>query len=301
MLFEKCITLGYYAKQPYVYLMSVSPAELWIEQFYANMRCRNEWRCDTFWDSKEKAAEFILHGQNDLQQQAYQTRLKSLPLSPESRVLDIGSGPGFFTLPIAKLVASVTAIEPAKGMRELLLERCKMEDISNISCIGERWEDVSIEQLGAPYDLVLASFSLGMPDIHPALLKMNACSCGEVVCYWSSAIGSWEKIMSFLYEKLNKKTYVPAPKAQLLVQILENEGFSPRFTEYEERYIDTYATFDEVINNAMQRISIPEDLADAAMHEEIGEYLKSVFVEKEGIWYLDGYTQVGRVSWKSQN
>jgi len=301
MLFEKGITLAYYTKQSYVYLMSISPAELWTEQFYANMRCRNEWRCDTFWDSKEKADEFILCAESDLQQQVYQTRLKSLSLSPEARVLDIGSGPGIFTLPIAKQVASVTAIEPAKGMRELLLERCKMEKVSNVSCIGERWEDVAIEQLGAPYDLVLASFSLGMPDIRTALLKMNACSCGEVVCYWSSGIGLWEKIMSFLYEKLNKKPYVPAPKAQLLVQVLENEGVSPCFTEHEERYIDAYATFDEAIDNAMQRISIPKGLDDAVIREEIGEYLKNVFVEKEGIWYLDGYTQVGRVSWKKQN
>ncbi|MCL2460961.1 MAG: class I SAM-dependent methyltransferase, partial [Euryarchaeota archaeon] len=252
-------------------------------------------------DSKEKAEEFILHAESDIQQQVYQTRLKSLPLSPVSRVLDIGSGPGFFTLPIAKQVASVTAVEPAKGMHELLLERCKMENVSNVSCIAQRWEDVSIEQLDAPYDLVLASFSLGMPDIRTALLKMNACSCGEVVCYWASGIGSWEKVMSVLYEKLNKKPYVPAPKAQLLVQVLEDEGISPCFAEYEEPYTDAYATFDEAVDTAIQRISIPKDLDDAMIHEEIGEYLKNVFVEREDMWHLNGHIQVGRVSWKSQN
>jgi ubiquinone/menaquinone biosynthesis C-methylase UbiE len=284
-----------------MYVMSVSPAELWTEQFYANMKCRNEWRCDTFWDSKEKAKEYLLQAESDLQQQASQMRLKSLSLSPESCVLDIGSGPGIFTLPIAKQVASVTAVEPAKGMRELLLERCEMEHVSNVSCIAQRWEDVSIEQLMHRYDLVLASFSLGMPDIRTALLKMDACSCGEVVCYWSSGMGMWEKIMRFLYEKLTKKTYVPTPKAELLVQVLENEGIFPCFTEDEEKHIDAYATFDEAVGDAMQRIAVPKDLDDAVIREEIDEYLKGIFMEREGMWYLDGYSKVGRVSWKSQN
>jgi hypothetical protein len=140
-----------------------------------------------------------------------------------------------------------------------------------------------------------------MPDIRTSLLKMNACSCGEVVCYWSSGIGLREKIMSFLYEKLNNKTYVPAPKAQLLVQVLEDEGISPRFTEYEERYTDAYATFDEAVDNALQRISVPKNLDDSMIRREIGECLKNVFVEKEDMWYLNGYNQVGRVSWKSQS
>ena len=186
-------------------------------------------------------------------------------------------------------------------MREMLFERCKMEKVSNVFCIAQRWEDVSIAQLGAPYDLVLASFSLGMPDIRTALLKMNACSCGEVVCYWSSGISLWEKIMSFLYERVNKKPYLPAPKAQLLVQVLEDEGISPRFIEYGEQYIDAYATFDEAVDNAIQRISIPKDLDVEIIREEIGEYLKDVFVEKGGMWYLNGYIQVGRVSWKASN
>ncbi|MDR2855406.1 MAG: class I SAM-dependent methyltransferase [Methanomicrobiales archaeon] len=281
--------------------MSLSPAELWTNQFYANMECRNGWRCDTFWNSKEKSSEFICHAESDLQKYVYQLRLKTLPLSSDARVLDIGSGPGFFTLPIAKQVAFVTAVEPARGMREFLLQRCENERISNVSCIAQRWEDVSIEQLDAPYDLVLASFSLGMPDIRTALLKMDSCCSGEVVCFWSSGIGLWESIMSFLYEKLHKKAYVPAPKADLLVQVLENEGISPCFTEHKERYTDAYATFDAVIDAVCSRISIPKDLHDSVVRGEIGEYLQSIVVEKDGIWHLDGINSTGRVSWKSQN
>ena len=158
-----------------------------------------------------------------------------------------------------------------------------------------------MEQLHAPYDLVLASFSLGMPDIRTALLKMDACCSGEVVCFWSSGTSVWEGIMRHSYEALHNKPYIPAPKADLLVRVLEDEGISPCFEEYEDPHRDIYESCDAAIDAVMQRLSISEDSDSHASlaRKEIGSYLQDLLVEKDGKWYVEGMNCVGRVSWKT--
>lgn len=44
-------------------------------------------------------------------------------LTPDSSMLDIGAGPGSFTIPFAQHIKSVTAIEPSKGMVAFLIGR----------------------------------------------------------------------------------------------------------------------------------------------------------------------------------
>ena len=49
--------------------------------------------------------------------------------------------------------------------------RDNIEDvqIQNILCVQKRWEDVDIQKdLEAPYDVVMASYPLGMADIGEA-------------------------------------------------------------------------------------------------------------------------------------
>ena len=125
-------------------------------------------------------------------------KISALALPTGAKILDIGSGPGAFAVPAAKRVAHVTAIEPAHGMYTLLTRRCLDDHVTNITCIPKRWEDVTVPELNVPYDLVLASFSLGMPDIRTALLKMHAVCSGTVVCYWQDASGTWEKLLTDL-------------------------------------------------------------------------------------------------------
>jgi len=109
------------------------------------------------------------------------------------RVLDIGAGPGNFAIPIARRVAEVVTVEPAKLMVSILKQRIEAEGISNIRILRKTWEDVDLEAQGwnCAFDLVFASMSPGVS--HPDMLeKMLAAS--RALCYlsgWSG--GRWGK------------------------------------------------------------------------------------------------------------
>ena len=68
--------------------------------------------------------------------------LDGLTVTRDSRVLDIGAGPGTLAIPLAPRVKEVTAVEPGAGMVSILQERAAREGITNIRCIQKRWEDV---------------------------------------------------------------------------------------------------------------------------------------------------------------
>jgi hypothetical protein len=61
-------------------------------------------------------------------------------------------------------------IDPLKDIdwNEVWKSQMQHSGVQNISVVQKRWEDVDVkEDLQPPYDVVIASFSLGMPG-HPS-------------------------------------------------------------------------------------------------------------------------------------
>ena len=73
-------------------------------------------------------------------------------LTPEMTVLDIGAGIGRWTLPIARKVRRVTAVEPLQGMRQVLVERAAAQDIGNLDVVGTPWLAAEVP----PHDVAIA-------------------------------------------------------------------------------------------------------------------------------------------------
>ncbi len=109
-------------------------------------------------------------------------------LRPGIKVLDIGAGPGNWTIPLSQTAAQVTAIEPSSEMVNILKKRINNESIKNINIIQERWEEFSVEKNGlkGQYDLVIASMTPGVNN-RKTLEKLMAASCGY--CYMSRFSG----------------------------------------------------------------------------------------------------------------
>ncbi len=182
------------------------------------------------WNKKENAERYDANARSEYDDRVKNT-IASLPLTKESRVLDIGAGPGTLTIPLAPLVREVTAVEPGAGMVEVLGKHAERERIRNITCVQKLWEDIVPEtDLAAPYDIVVASLSLTMHDLREALRKMDAVSSGSVHLFWFVDMPFWERMNADLQEPLHGRAYHPGPKADCLFGVLYQMGIYPDVT-----------------------------------------------------------------------
>jgi cyclopropane fatty-acyl-phospholipid synthase-like methyltransferase len=122
--------------------------------------------CAHLWQDTEAARHYARQTADDGGgRRRIEIVLNDLAAPPGAKVLDIGSGPGPVTIPLARRASAVTAVEPAEGMRRVLEERIAAEGVTNITVAAKKWEEVLPEELDGPFDIVLSSFALGMEDL----------------------------------------------------------------------------------------------------------------------------------------
>lgn len=176
------------------------------------------------WNKRENAERYNANSRSEYDDRVRLT-IDGLDVNRESRVLDIGAGPGVLAVPLAHRVKEVCAVEPGAGMVAVLQERAAREGIHNITCVQKRWEDIDpAGDLAGPYDVVIASLSLTMEDIRAALQKMDAVCRGSVCLYWFADMPFWERMYADLWEPLHGKPYYSGPKSDCLFNVLYQMG-----------------------------------------------------------------------------
>ncbi|MEW5953636.1 MAG: class I SAM-dependent methyltransferase [Bacillota bacterium] len=122
-------------------------------------------------------------------------------LRPGAKVLDIGSGPGNFAIPMARMGAEVTALEPAAEMLRIMEDRLKAEQLDNVTVVQRTWQEVlgKEEWLKGGFDLVFASMTPGVQD--PENLQ-KMISASKKYCYYSSFSGQrWGQAHRDLWQR----------------------------------------------------------------------------------------------------
>lgn len=87
--------------------------KVWKDTLEKQLALNRNVDCSSIWHGEKNARQFWRMFQDDKARAVTEKRIKDLKLSPDSRVLDIGSGPGTLAIPIARQVAHVTAVEPS--------------------------------------------------------------------------------------------------------------------------------------------------------------------------------------------
>jgi len=100
-------------------------------------------------------------------------------LNSDSKVMEIGPGPGTFVIPFASKVGKITAVEPSKGMIKELTKNAKEAGIENFEVINKVWEDIDDSEIARRYDLVVCSSVLWMfKDVWKQLRRIEKASNG---------------------------------------------------------------------------------------------------------------------------
>ncbi|WP_220681575.1 class I SAM-dependent methyltransferase [Methanofollis formosanus] len=235
------------------------------------------------WETAESARRYLHdYGRESAGQvDRVNATLEALPLAPDSRVLEIGAGPGVLTVPIASKVAHVTAVEPSEGMMTVLQEHMNEKAVENIRCVQKCWEEVADEDLEPPYDLVLASFSLGMPEIKAAIEKMIALSSGQVCILWYAGKPQIETLYRLVWPHLHETDYSPGPKADVLFNLLYSMEIYPDVKHFDFEQVHVFESYDQMAEYFQCEHHIPFDTGNPG----IRAYLET-YIEEMDDWFV---------------
>ncbi|MDD1749253.1 MAG: class I SAM-dependent methyltransferase, partial [Methanothrix sp.] len=220
--------------------------QVWMRQMKRSRESSPGRDCARIWESRKSALRFWDMCQKErsrIDKTVWETDIKE-----ESRVLDIGAGPGTLAIPFARKAAWVTAVEPAEGMVGVMREKMVEFGTSNINVVQKRWEDVDVEaDLQPPYDVAIASFSLGMQDIRAAIEKMMRASSRYVYLYHFAGPTSWDRQWQELWPHLHGREYHPGPKSDVLYNVLYQMGIYPHIRTFWLEHHQRYSTPEEAV------------------------------------------------------
>lgn len=223
-------------------------------------------------------------------------RAAELPFGPEDTVLDIGCGPGVLSVPLAARVAHVTALDPSTAMLALARQHAGEKGLENLRYINSTWEDARSEDLGE-FDHVIASYSLGMPDIAAALLKMNNVARKSVTLYWFNGMTTWEKIVDDLGPTIHGSSGRKHPKADLIYGVLSQLGISADVTHLEgTSFPKEFSSREGAMQNLRSRLGVQTTQYDGLLQDYLCR--SGVYQCQGEKWLYMDRTNYVRISWK---
>jgi SAM-dependent methyltransferase len=177
-------------------------AEVWREaQAEARPRQASQANGRDYWDSLASAyGKRRSLPEGDRLTQVTEILKAKGALHDRAGVLDIGSGPGVYTLLFAPLVREITALDSAPKMCSVLEELAEAEGLRNIVTVNKDWRVVNLIEQGwkKKYDLVFASLTPAVRDTEN-LAKMVAASRG-FCCLVDFARGYRNPVVAEIWE-----------------------------------------------------------------------------------------------------
>ena len=269
--------------------------EVWMSQMKRSRESSPGRDCACIWSSRESALRFWNMCQKE--QSRIQRTIWETDITEKSRVLDVGAGPGTLAIPFAKKAAHVTAVEPADGMCTVMREKMAEFGLDNINIVQKRWEEVEVSRdLEPPYDVVVASFSLGMPDIRDAIEKMIQASSRYVYLYHFAGMSTWGNMWKELWPWLHGRDYISGPMSDVLYNVLYQMGIYPNITTFRMEHDQRYATLDEAVVELASQAQAKTEEQKAVLRE----YLEKAMKWEDGAFVLSGSSIRVKMWWEKQ-
>ena len=205
----------------------------------------------------------------------YHTKLmEKIRLSKEDTVLDLGCGEGSITIPLAKKSKSVTGVDSAYKMLEILNEKAEKENINNIKTIEEDLTNITMDNVGK-HDIVIASRSLnGVLNIKETIANINEIA-NKYVYITLFGPNNW-KIEKEFYESINKE-YFEFPSHRYFFNILVDMGIYPNVENLNIGREREYSSIEEAMESGKWRL----DSLNDKEKEQLYKYLENLLEENE--------------------
>ena len=199
--------------------------------------------------------------------------LNKIKTKPEYSVLDIGCGEGVITIPLAKKVSEVTAVDLSGEMLVLLREKAQKEGLNNLNYLNGDLRDLDLEKLGK-YDVVVASRSLnGVMEIEDTIQKINKIGNYVYITLWGPEGRKYEQIARDLLNKEHSKY----PSYIYVYNMLYKMGITANVEKLECDTVNNYNNIEEAMDRYRWKIG------DLNSEEEkiLRDHLEKTLIVKE--------------------
>jgi SAM-dependent methyltransferase len=173
-------------------------------------------------------------------------------------VLDVGAGVGALTIPLARRVERVTALEPSPEMREALRANLAAGGLTNVGCLACGWGEEPVP----PHDLILVANVAAIFDEPDKFVAQAAPLASRAIALMQNAGPGAEKFyLGELYPLLLGRPY-PARRDYLAtLTFLHGRGIyaSVRIVDYD--FDQPFASLREATDFWIARLRLTEPAA----------------------------------------
>jgi hypothetical protein len=243
---------------------------VWKDLYEKNTECRGTGECASLWASRERARAFLAQSREKTERISHM--IDSLPLEAGRRCWTSAQARNAGRPPRAPCRPRDRR-RTAAGMADVMAEYAKGEGVSNLEIVGKRWEEIDpATDLDGPYDVVIASYSLGMPDIRAAIEAMCEASSRWVYLFWFAGATAWEQAMVDLWPELHGKEFRFGPKADVLFNVLYSMGICPNVETIQREHILRFPDLDAAVDEFREQYRI----TSPAQEQILRDYLSGV-------------------------
>jgi ubiquinone/menaquinone biosynthesis C-methylase UbiE len=164
-------------------------------------------------------------------------------------VLDVGSGPGRFSLAIAPRAQRVTAVDPSKKMLAILRRRARELGVANVRTVTGRWQEVDV----AVADVVLCSHVLTLVADAPAFLaKLDAHARHRVLLY----VGAYsvDALLDPFWRHFHGSPRRPGPTYVDALAVLDEMGAQAEVSVVEVRAWSRHETLADAVETYLDTL-----------------------------------------------
>lgn len=224
-----------------------------------------------FWDTRAKRFAAMVAG--TAERDPLFARLRQAT-GRRSTVLDVGAGPGRFSLALAPRVARVVAVDSSGAMIDLITKRARQLKLANVEGVVGSWPDVDV----APAHVSVCSYVLPLvADAKRFLRKLDACTTERAFLYLGAA--SLDLLTDPMWRHFHGKPRKPGPTYLDAVAVLAELGIEAEVEVVELPTRSRHKNLDAAVKSYRDQLLIPDE---PGARRELRGLLSSWLVEDNG-------------------